>query len=139
MYLESLGSDDSRFKRLDFHDGLNLVLADKTMDSDSTDSRNGAGKSSIVRLVRYLLGGSATPWTNMLKDYSDEEFWAVFSVAGSSHCVRRSAGSTEVAYDNVTMGVTEWRLRVGTELLGFQRGHVRPTSGEIFGDFRTAC
>lgn len=133
MHLESLGSDDSRFKRLDFHDGLNLVLADKTMDSDSTDSRNGAGKSSIVRLLRYLLGGNATPWTNMLKDYSDEEFWAVFSVAGSSHCVRRSAGSTEVAYDNETMGVTEWRLRVGTELLGFQRGHVRPTSGEIFG------
>lgn len=133
MHLESLGSDDSRFKRLYFHDGLNLVLADKTMDSDSTDSRNGAGKSSIVRLLRYLLGGKATPWTNMLKDYSEEEFWAIFSVDGRSHCVRRTAGSTEVTFDNATMGVTEWRLCAGTELLGFPKGHVKPTSGEIFG------
>lgn len=133
MHLESLGSDDSRFKRLDFHDGLNLVLADKTMDSDSTDSRNGAGKSSIVRLLRYLLGGKATPWTNMLKDYSEEAFWAVFSVDGRSHCVRRTAGSTEMTFDNATMGVTEWRLCAGTELLGFPKGHVKPTSGEIFG------
>lgn len=133
MHLESLGSDDSRFKRLDFHDGLNLVLADKTMDSDSTNSRNGAGKSSIVRLLRYLLGGKATPWTNMLKDYSEEAFWAVFSVDGRSHCVRRTAGSTEVTFDNATMGVTEWRLCAGTELLGFPKGHVKPTSGEIFG------
>ena len=133
MHLESLESDDSRFKRLDFHDGLNLVLADKTMDSDSTDSRNGAGKSSIVRLLRYLLGGKATPWTNMLKDYFEEEFWAVFSVDGRSHCVRRTAGSTEVTFDNATMGVTEWRLCAGTELLGFPKGHVKPTSGEIIG------
>lgn len=133
MHLESLGSDDSRFKRLDFHDGLNLVLADKTTDSDSTKSRNGAGKSSIARLLRYLLGGNATSWTKMLAEYSEEEFWAVFSVGGQSHCVRRAAGSTEVTYDNASMGVTEWRLYVGTELLGFPRGHVKPSSGEVFG------
>lgn len=133
MRLESLGSDDARFKRLDFHDGLNLVLADKTTDSDSTNSRNGAGKSSIARLLRYLLGGNTTPWIKALAGYSEEEFWAVFSVGGHPHCVRRTAGSTEVTYDDVTMGVTEWRLRAGIELLGFPRGHLKPTSGEIFG------
>lgn len=133
MHLESLGSDDSRFKRLDFHDGFNLVLADKTMDSDSADSRNGAGKSSIIRLLRYLLGGKATPWINMLKEYSNKEFWAVFSVDGFSHCVRRTVSSTEVTYDNATMSANEWRLCVGTELLGFPRAHARPTAGEIFG------
>ena len=92
MRLESLGSDDARFKRLDFHDGLNLVLADKTTDSDSTNSRNGAGKSSIARLLRYLLGGNTTPWIKALAGYSEEEFWAVFSVGGHPHCVRRTAG-----------------------------------------------
>lgn len=78
MFLESLGSDDSRFKKLDFHDGFNIVLADKTMDSSLTNSRNGAGKTSIVRLLKFLLGGKATSWTKMLKEYSDGDFWAIF-------------------------------------------------------------
>ena len=133
MFLKSLGADDPCFKRLDFHDGLNLFLADKTKDSNATDSRNGAGKSSIVRLLRYLLGGKTAAWTNMLKDYSEEEFWAIFSVNDVLHCVRRAAASKEVVYDNVAMGVEEWRRYAGFELLGFPRGHDKPTSGEIFG------
>lgn len=133
MWLESLGSDDARFRRLDFHKGFNLVLADKTMGSDSTDSRNGAGKSSIVRLLRYLLGGKNTPWTKKLKGYFEEEFWARFNCDGESHCVRRAAGSTEITYDGATMRIGEWGLRVGFDLLGFPHGHEKPTSGQVMG------
>lgn len=38
-----------------------------------------------------------------------------------------------MTYDNAAMGVSEWRLRVGSEFLGFSRDHARPTSGEIIG------
>ena len=71
MHLDCLGSDDPRFKRLEFHSGFNLILADKTEGSGATDSRNGAGKTSIIRLLRYLLGGKSTPWINNLKEYKD--------------------------------------------------------------------
>ena len=57
MFLHEVGSSDSRFKTLRFHEGMNLVLADKTEESTSGESRNGAGKSSFVRILRYLLGG----------------------------------------------------------------------------------
>lgn len=133
MRLECLGSDDPRFRRLYFHDGFNLVLADKTSNSDTTDSRNGAGKTSIVRLLRYLLGGKATAWIKKLKDYSDKEFWAKFTCSDGEHIVRRAAGGTEVSFDDAVMGVSEWQRSVGVNLLGFDRGHAKPTPGQVNG------
>jgi len=56
MFLYELGADDKRFQTLKFHDGMNILLADRTAESTSGDSRNGAGKSSFVRILRYLLG-----------------------------------------------------------------------------------
>jgi uncharacterized protein YydD (DUF2326 family) len=57
--LRRLGADDPRFKTLQFKDGLNLIVADVTPKSLDTDSRNSAGKSSIVELIHFLLGARA--------------------------------------------------------------------------------
>ncbi|GAA1664221.1 hypothetical protein GCM10009733_072470 [Nonomuraea maheshkhaliensis] len=54
--LRKLTADDSRFKTLDFTPGLNIVVADTTSVSAATDSRNSAGKSSIIELLHFLLG-----------------------------------------------------------------------------------
>lgn len=96
MHLDCLGSDDPRFKRLEFHSGFNLILADKTEGSGATDSRNGAGKTSIIRLLRYLLGGKSTPWINTLKEYTEGEFYAKFLVGNKSIEVKRALGSNEI-------------------------------------------
>ncbi|MEU4117773.1 hypothetical protein AB0F71_25170 [Kitasatospora sp. NPDC028055] len=57
--LRRLSADDARFKTVVFAPGLNLVLADRTNTSATTDSRNSAGKSSIIELVHFLLGARA--------------------------------------------------------------------------------
>ncbi|MFI9331218.1 ABC-three component system protein [Kitasatospora sp. NPDC052868] len=57
--LRRLTADDARFKAVVFTPGLNLVLADKTNTSATTDSRNRAGKSSIIELIHFLLGARA--------------------------------------------------------------------------------
>ncbi len=58
--LRRLTADDPRFKSLLFTPGLNPVVSDTTPESQRTDSRNGAGKSSLVELVHFLLGARVT-------------------------------------------------------------------------------
>ena len=46
------------FKNLQFHEGLNVILAEKTSDATDQQTRNRAGKSSITEIIHFLLGGN---------------------------------------------------------------------------------
>ena len=59
--IRSITSNDPRFKQLKFRSGLNIILADRSETSSEHDSRNGSGKSSLIRLFHFLLGGNAGP------------------------------------------------------------------------------
>ncbi|WAP53473.1 hypothetical protein [Streptomyces sp. S465] len=58
--LRRLSADDERFKEVSFVEGLNLIVASTTASSADTDSRNSAGKSSLIELIHFLLGSRAT-------------------------------------------------------------------------------
>ncbi|GGS40147.1 hypothetical protein IX27_19640 [Streptomyces sp. JS01] len=58
--LRRLDADDPRFKGAVFTPGLNLVVADRLRGSATTDSRNSAGKSSLIELIHFLLGSRVT-------------------------------------------------------------------------------
>jgi hypothetical protein len=61
MLLSSLGSSDSRFKSLEFTSGLNILVADRTESSAQGDSRNSVGKTSFIKILRYVMGGDLPP------------------------------------------------------------------------------
>ena len=59
--INEVGSNLSSFKTLQFHDGLNVLLADKSEGAGDRQSRNGAGKTSFVELMHFLFGADAPP------------------------------------------------------------------------------
>lgn len=133
MFLESMGSTDPRFKKLEFHEGMNLLLAEKTDCSESTDSRNGAGKTSMVRLLRYLLGGRRDDWIKSLQnELYGESLWIDIEGKIGTLRVERKINSGEVIVGQSCYGSNEWSKVVGRELLGFATDHEKPTAAQVF-------
>ena len=65
--LRRLSSSLATFKTLEFNDGLNILVADRTQTSTETDTRNGSGKSSVIEAFHFLLGGRADRTSLFLK------------------------------------------------------------------------
>ena len=89
--IRSVGSDRESFKTLTFGPGLNVILADKSRGATDRQSRNGAGKTSFVELVHFLLGADTKPSgifrSEVLRDWM---FTATIDVGGKSCSVSRS-------------------------------------------------
>ena len=133
MFLHELGASDPRFHTLTFHDGMNLLLADKTAESTTRDSRNGAGKSSFVKILRYLLGGNLD---ESLKnpDLNKHIFRATLELNSDSVTdVRRpTSPMTRVCINGRIQAVDEWRSRLG-RMFGLSDRAQRPTLGQLTG------
>jgi uncharacterized protein YydD (DUF2326 family) len=57
--IHSITSSIQSFKSLRFQEGLNILLADVTAKSTEKQTRNSAGKTSMIEIVHFLLGADA--------------------------------------------------------------------------------
>lgn len=133
MFLHELGSSDSRFKRLKFHDGMNILLADKTTESNSGDSRNGAGKTSFIRIVRYILGGGIGD-TLKAETLSGHSFWAELDFGKMTEPLRVErpvSPRTRIYIDGAATSVDDWKRKLST-ILGIPDSARKPTVSQLF-------
>lgn len=92
--IRRLHSNLSTFKNLTFHEGFNVLLAEKSEGASDRQTRNRAGKSSVVELVHFLLGSNAGK-DSLFRNPTLEAFTfgMEFDLGGASATVERTGSS----------------------------------------------
>ncbi|MFJ2444398.1 ABC-three component system protein [Streptomyces sp. NPDC087658] len=143
--LRRLNADDPRFKGAVFTPGLNLVVADRLRGSASTDSRNSAGKSSLIELIHFLLGGRVTKTSLAAKKplreitfslemtWPDVDFLTVLRTGSRPNIVRIAPDITDTrSIEQITLGlegdsadvsVDEWNRLIERDLFHLTGDH----------------
>lgn len=146
MFLSSLTSSDPRFKTLRFREGLNILVADRTETSEQGDSRNSIGKTSFVKVLKYVLGGDLASEFKV-PELSEHTFTATISLpstdddAADTVSITRAVSPTtrvRVSGWSDTGGATdlhvdEWRELLSRKVFGIPEDATRPTAGQIWG------
>ena len=131
-------SDLDSFRELRLGPGLNVVVADKSAESTDKQTRNGAGKTSLVELVHFLLAERAD--TNSIFRADELARWSFgldFDLAGARVQVKRSGatkgkvvvtnvdvpgGPQQAALDigaiDQTISNNDWNLILGAKMFG---------------------
>ena len=82
------------FKPVTFTNGLNLILADRTLASTNRDTRNGLGKTTLVDIVDFCLGSSSRRTQGLfLEPLNGWEFTLDITIAGDRVRVTRAIDS----------------------------------------------
>src|SRR5688500_9462700 len=107
--IHRLFSSDRQFKTLRFRPGLNILLADKAPTAKSTDTRNGAGKTSVIELVHFILGGN---WERSDDPVIVDDFFGLeLDLGGQRLTVRRSGSQPGRVFFSEPFDSTKWPLQ----------------------------
>lgn len=112
------------FKSLDLQPGLNVLLAQKSDGATQKQTRNRAGKTSVVELIHFLLGAESGKGSLFQVDeLRDHRFGMACDIGGARMRVERSGahkGKIHVATENKqeTLSNPEWSRRLGKAWFG---------------------
>lgn len=66
--IHAVRCDGQSFKSVHFKKGFNIVLADKTSQSSTKDSRNGLGKTLLIEIIHFCLGASKKKGSGLFRE-----------------------------------------------------------------------
>jgi len=61
--IHRVSSNRQDFRAVSFEPGFNVVLAERTIEASDKESRNGSGKTSLVEIIHFCLGGDVSRGT----------------------------------------------------------------------------
>lgn len=95
-------ANDKRFKSVNFHKGLNVILADRKKESNDKDSRNGIGKTTLINVLHFCLGSNLNNKILPVSDINEWKFYLDLELCGRKITACRSVdrpGIIEVSGD----------------------------------------
>lgn len=90
--IHSVSCDQRSFKKIDFKRGMNVVLAERVDGSTERDTRNGLGKSALVEIIHFCLGGKKAETLNK-ENVDGWEFAVSLDIGDRAYSVRRNTGN----------------------------------------------
>ncbi len=138
----------SSFKELKFHSGLNVLIAEKEAGASDRQTRNRAGKTSLIEIVHFLTGAGAKKDSLFRTEtLVNESFVMTFDLGGEATTAERhgkepskihvSGGSFIGGKSRITK--SEWLKILGEQMFGLDvvqdYGGRKPTFRSIFAYF----
>jgi len=107
--IKKISSSLSSFKELEFHDGLNVLIAKKESGATDRQTRNRAGKSSLIEIVHFLFGAKADK-QSLLRTQTliTESFRLDFDLHGEELEVSRTGKQPSKVATDKTNTNSEW-------------------------------
>lgn len=120
--IQNIFSSLASFKALEFKSGLNVLVAQKEVGATDKQTRNRAGKTSLVETIHFLTGSNADKGSLFRSAALEEEnFGMTFDLGGQSVTTERSGkqkAKINVAGADFLKGKTHLSNSEWVELLG---------------------
>ena len=89
--IHEIYSDLSSFKTLQFKGGMNVLLAKRRKEATNRDTRNRAGKTSLIKIIHFLMGGNCEKKSMFRKDELVSNYFGInFDLEGEPVKISRS-------------------------------------------------
>lgn len=127
--IHRISSSLSSFKELEFHSGLNVLIAQKEEGASNKQTRNRAGKTSVIEIIHFLAGADARPDSLFRKELCDESFSLtldlgderVTAVRGGKAFPKIQVTGAGVLSDRPILRYKEWATFLGEKMFGLHR------------------
>lgn len=118
------------FKELEFHSGLNVLIAEKESQATDKQTRNRAGKSSLIEIIHFLTGSEAGK-NSLFRSEAlvNTSFGMTFSFGDEKVTVQRSGSSksklkvegAEFLRGKTSLSNTEWTALLGEKMFDLHK------------------
>lgn len=94
--INKIWANDKRFKAVEFFAGLNVILAERTLESGQKDTRNGAGKTTLLNIIHFCLGADLHRLSLPKDDLHDWVFYISIDLCGETLIAKRSIANAKI-------------------------------------------
>jgi uncharacterized protein YydD (DUF2326 family) len=116
--IHRINSSSSTFKNLAFQSGLNVLLAEKSEGATRLQTRNRAGKTSLIEIVHFLTGAKIDKESLFKAEaLSDISFSMTFDLSGKLVTIeRRNKSREKLRLDGSPISTAMWKEKLGRDM-----------------------